>query len=97
MWNGSSSISWDSVPPAPFVEAFFQLNSIQNGIGQPDGIARYWLDGQLIIDVTDTYLRTGAHPTMAFMELLIAPYIGGAGSPVAQTMWIDDLTVGDRR
>ena len=30
---------------------------------------------------------------MQFNQLIIAPYIGD-GSPVTQTMWIDNLTVG---
>jgi putative Ig domain-containing protein len=79
-----------------FVEAYFQLNSIQGGIGQLDGIAQYWLDGTLLIDIQDALFRTGAHPTMAFKELIIGPYIG-AGSPVDQTLWIDELLVADGR
>lgn len=79
-----------------FVEAYLQLNSIQNGIGQTDGVVQYWFDGQLVIDHQDVLLRTGAHPTMAFNQLLVAPYIG-SGSPVDQTMWIDELTVATGR
>jgi hypothetical protein len=74
------------------VEAYFQLNSIQNGRGVADGVVRYWFDGQLVIDHTDVLLRTGAHSSMKFNQLMIAPYIG-SGSPVDQTMWVDDLTV----
>jgi len=37
-------------------------------------------------------LRTGAHPTMKFNQLLIGPYIGD-GSPVDQSLWVDNLTV----
>ena len=37
-------------------------------------------------------IRTGEHPDMKFNQFLLAPYIG-CGSPVEQTMWIDDLTV----
>ena len=79
-----------------FVEAYFRLNSIQGGRGQADGVAQYWLDGTPLIDVQDVLFRTGAHPSMAFRELLIGPYIG-AGSPVDQSAWIDDLRVADRR
>jgi len=79
-----------------FVEAYFQLNSIRNGIGVADGIVRYWFDGQLVLEHTDVLLRTGAHPTMKFNQLLVAPYIGD-GSPVDQTMWVDALTVGTAR
>jgi hypothetical protein len=79
-----------------FVEAYFRLNSIQGGIGQSDGVAQYWLDGVLLIDTQDVLFRTGAYPAMAFRELLIGPYIGD-GSPVDQSMWVDDLRVGDGR
>lgn len=78
------------------VEAYYQLNTIANGIGQADGVAQYWVDGTLVIDAHNVLFRTGAHPTMAFDQFLIAPYIGG-GSPVDQTMWVDDLTVGSAR
>ncbi len=79
-----------------FVEAFIQLNSIQSGIGQTDGVVQYWFDGQLVIDHQDVLLRTGAHPTMAFNQFLVLPFIG-SGSPVDQTMWIDELTVATGR
>ncbi len=78
------------------VEAYFQLNSIQSGRGVADGIVRYWFDGQLVIDHTNVLLRTGAHTNMKFNQLMIAPYIG-SGSPVDQTMWVDDLTVATAR
>src|SRR5256712_13153409 len=41
-------------------------------------------------------LRTGAHPNMKFKQLIVAPYIGD-GSPVDQTMWVDNLPVGTGR
>jgi len=75
-----------------FVEAYYQLNSIQGGIGQPDGRIMYYLDGVEVFDYNDVYLRTGQHPNMKFRHLLFAPYIG-AGSPITQTFWIDDLTI----
>ena len=78
------------------MEAYFQLNSIQNGKGLTNGIARYWFDGHLVIEHTDVLLRTGAHPDMKFNQLLVAPYIGD-GSPVDQTMWVDNLTVARAR
>jgi hypothetical protein len=78
------------------VEAYFQLNSIQNGKALNDGVAQYWFDGQLLIDHQNVQLRTGANPTMKFIQFLIAPYIG-VGSPVAQTMWVDDVVVATGR
>lgn len=78
------------------VEALFKINSIVNGKGVADGVVQYWYDGQPLIDHHDVILRTGAHPTMAFNQFLIAPYIGD-GSPLEQTMWIDDLLVATDR
>jgi hypothetical protein len=75
-----------------FIEAFFKLNSIQNGKGIADGQIKYWFDGELIINHENVMLRTGQHADMKFNQLMIAPYIGD-GSPVTQTFWIDDLTV----
>lgn len=79
-----------------FVEAYFQLNSIQNGKGMTDGIVRYWFDGQLLIEHTNVLFRTGVHPNMKFNQFLIGPYIGD-GSPVDQTMWVDDVTLARAR
>ena len=79
-----------------FVEAYFQLNTIVNGIGQADGVAQYWFNGILIIDRHDILFRTGAHPTLQFSQFLIAPYIGD-GSPVDQSMWLDNLRLATSR
>jgi uncharacterized protein YjdB len=79
-----------------FVEAYFQLNSIVNGIGQPDGVMQYWFNGALIIDRHDILYRTGAHPTLQFSQFLIAPYIGD-GSPVDQSMFVDNLRLATGR
>ena len=79
-----------------FVEAYFKLNSIVSNKGVNDGIVQYWFDGQLIIDKRDVLLRTGANPTMQFNQFVIAPYIGD-GSPITQSMWIDNLTVATAR
>jgi hypothetical protein len=74
------------------VEAYYQLNTIANGKAQKDGVAQYWFNGQLLIDHHDIVFRTAAHPTMRFKTFLIAPYIGD-GSPVTQSMWVDDLVI----
>lgn len=79
-----------------FVEAYFQLNTIVNGIGQANGVMQYWFNGTLIIDRHDILYRTGAHPTLQFSQFLIGPYIGD-GSPVDQSMWIDNLRVATAR
>ncbi len=78
------------------VEAYYQLNTIVNGIGQANGVMQYWFNGTLVIDRHDILFRTGAHPTIQFNQFLIAPYIGD-GSPVDQSMWIDNLRVATAR
>ncbi len=78
------------------VEAYFQLNTIGAGKGAADGIVQYWFDGRLLIDHQNVLFRTATHPTMMFNQFLIAPYIG-VGSPVAQTMWVDDLVLATGR
>lgn len=79
-----------------FVEAYFQLNTVMAGIGQPDGVMQYWFNGTLIIDRHDILYRTGAHSTIQFNQFLIAPYIGD-GSPVDQSIFIDNLRVATAR
>ena len=75
------------------IEAFFKMNTISGSVGQPDGIIRHWLDGVLQIEHTDVIMRTNENATMQWEQLILAPYIGD-GSPITQTMWVDELTVG---
>lgn len=78
------------------IEAYHQLNTVVGGIGQRDGVLQFWYDGTLLVDRHDVYYRTGQYPTMQFTQLVMAPYMspnGGTGSPVDQSMWIDNLTV----
>lgn len=79
-----------------FVEALFLLNSIVDGKGVADGTLRMWVDGEIVVDAAGVMLRTGQHPTMRFNQFLIAPYIGD-GSPVEQTMWVDEIVVATGR
>lgn len=72
------------------------LNSIVGGIGQTDGICRYWWDNVLVWERTNLIMRTGTRPTLKMNQFLFAPYIGD-GSPVTQTTYIADLTVGTER
>jgi len=62
------------------IEFYVALNTIVDGIGQRDGIWRYWLNGELITERTNLLFRTGAHPEMAFNQFLLQPYILSAGS-----------------
>ena len=88
------------IPASPFakgvwneIEVYFQMNSIVNGIGQADGVMMAWLNGANILNKTNISYRTGQDATKMWNQFIIGPYIGD-GSPIAQTMWIDELTVG---
>ena len=59
-------------------------------------MVRYWYDGELLIDHDDVLLRTGQHPDMMFNQFMVFPYIGD-GSPIDQTMWLDNLTIATGR
>lgn len=74
------------------VQAYFKLNSIANGRGVPDGLAQYWVDGELLVDRRNVLFRTAVHEAMRFDQFILSPYIGD-GSPVAQTMWLDDIVL----
>lgn len=74
------------------VEGYFKLNTVSAGVGVADGVMKYWYDGVLIISDSSVIMRTGQYPNMMFNQFLMSPYIGD-GSPVDQTMWVDDLVV----
>lgn len=69
------------------------LNSIVGGVGQLDGICRYYWDNALQFQRTNLIMRTGTRPTIKFNQFSIIPFIGN-GSPVTQTIWFADLQVG---
>lgn len=74
------------------VVSYWRLNDIEDGIGVPNGVLRYWVDDEQLVAHDAILMRTGAHPDMVFDQFIIAPYIGD-GSPVDQTMWVDDLEI----
>ena len=88
--GSSSKTDWH------FVEVYFRMNSIQNGVGVADGKIRWVQDGKTLIKHDHVLLRTGSHAALKFAQHAIAPYIG-VGSPIAQTFWLDDLTVATAR
>jgi hypothetical protein len=93
-WKAASKLFTDD--HWHFIEAYVKLNGVQGGKAVNDGVVQYWFDRRLVIDHSDVLLRTGANATMRFNQIAIAPYIGD-GSPIAQSMWIDDLTVASDR
>jgi len=92
---------WDS-PSANFANnawhrfaAYFAMNSISGGVPQANGVIRCWVDGLRVVNHANVYLRTAQYATQKFNQLALLPYIGD-GSPIAQDMWIDSLTVADQ-
>jgi hypothetical protein len=101
VWKSSSLYFQDGQGPYykgdwHHIEAYFALNSIEHGKGVANGTIQYWYDGVEVINHNNVLIRTGQYPKMKFNQLLVAPYIGD-GSPVDQTIWIDDLTVATSR
>lgn len=95
-WNGRK---WEGMQNFALntwhkVETYLQMNSISSNHAAADGIMRLWINGTLVIDNSNMVFRTNQHPTMKWKTLVIAPWFGD-GSPLAQTMWIDELTVSD--
>jgi hypothetical protein len=98
---GSDNAFQDSPGPSykndwHFVEVYFEMNSIQGGIGVPDGKIRWVQDGQVLISYDKILMRTNANATMQFNQFAMLPYIGD-GSPVNQSFWVDNLTVATAR
>jgi hypothetical protein len=79
------------------VEAFVKLNTIADGKGVRNGQLKMWVDGKQIVNVNDALLRTARHPNMKFNQVMMGPFIGGGGSPVEQTMWVDDVILATER
>lgn len=100
-WYNSRNLSGAvAMPPGNTawhtVECEVILNSVVGGIGQLDGICRYWWNGVLVWERTNLIMRTGTRSNLKFNQFLFAPYIGN-GSPVTQTVYISDLTVATAR
>jgi hypothetical protein len=91
IWKPGSS----SIPTNQWVhvETYYKMNSISGNIGQADGVMKMWIDGVNIINSTNVVYRTNQDATKKWAQFVLAPYIG-SGSPITQTMWIDELTVG---
>jgi hypothetical protein len=89
-WKAStSSVSTNSWH---HVEVYFKMNTISGGKGQSNGIMQEWIDGSQVINHSDVLYRTNQDATKKWAQFVLAPWIGD-GSPIAQTMWLDELTV----
>jgi hypothetical protein len=94
-----SSNAWkdvaSSVPKDQWVhvETYLRMNTMSGNKGQADGLMKLWIDGVPVINHPNIVYRTNQDATKKWSQFVLAPYMGD-GSPVAQTMWIDELTVG---
>jgi hypothetical protein len=79
-----------------FVEVYYEMNTIEGGVGVPNGKIRWVQDGQVLISSDQILLRTAQHATLRFDQFAMLPYIG-PGSPVAQSLFIDDIVVATAR
>jgi hypothetical protein len=99
-WKGRFASFGDVAPHEKqrwqHVEVYFQLNSVADGRGVPDGRIRWVQGGQTLIESDRILFRTGAHPQMKFNQLALLPYMFD-GSPRDQRMWIDSLVVATAR
>ena len=91
MWNMSPA----SIPKNDWVhvEVYLRMNSIGDGKGVADGIMQTWINGTQVLDKSNILYRTAQDATKKWSQFILAPYIGD-GAPIAQTMWMDELTVG---
>jgi hypothetical protein len=74
------------------IDYHLKMNTISNGVARADGILQQWVNGVPTIQKTNMVYRTGQQPTKKWKQLFLGPYIGD-GSPIAQTMWIDELSI----
>jgi hypothetical protein len=81
------------------VEAMFKLNSLNMKNDKPNsnGWLRGWFDGKLVVERNDVVFRSTDFPEIKFNQFLLTPYFGPGLLPHAQTLWIDELAVGNQR
>lgn len=81
------------------VEVYLQMNAISGGVGVPNGVMREYINGTKVEDSETVLFHTNQYPTMNWEEFVLAPYMapsnGNGGAPVAETMYFDELTVGN--
>lgn len=86
-WNVSKP---DKIEPMKWhcVEVMARVSSP----GQNDGVAKLWVNGKLVSDVTGLPLRDLDHAAMLFTLFFVGPYFH-PGSPKDQVHWVDQIVV----
>jgi hypothetical protein len=95
-WRGWSAGSVATDDAWHLVELYYEMNSIDGGIGVPDGKLRWVQDGQTLLCKDDVLLRTGAHEAQRLVQLATGLYMD-APPAAPQTLWIDHLVVATGR
>jgi hypothetical protein len=94
-----SAYAWKSANnPVPkdqwvHIEAYYRMNTIRSNVGGADGVMQMWIDGVNVFNLGRVIYRTKQDETKKWAQFVLAPYIGD-GSPISQTMWLDELAVG---
>ena len=76
------------------LDTYIQMNTVTDGVANADGQVIQWVNGASVSGANDVMFRTNQHPAMGFRQVVLGPWIGD-GSPIAQTMYIDELEVYD--
>jgi hypothetical protein len=75
------------------IELHLKMNDIVNNVGVYNGIMKEWIDGALSINRSDVLFRTNQDANKKWAQIFLGPFIGD-GSPIPQTMWFDELIIG---
>ena len=92
-WRASTSLTkgaWHEI------EYYLKMNSISGGVAKADGVLQMWIDGNQAISKSNITYRTNQQADKKWNQLFLGPYMG-SGSPIDQTMWIDELAIGTTR
>ena len=85
-----------TVPSGEWVRMryYVKMNTFNLGVGQFDGILRVWVNDSLAVEQTSVLYASGDYASTLWDKIIIAPWIGD-GSPISQSMWLDELKVYD--
>jgi hypothetical protein len=96
--NWYSSNTWKSqgisIPESDWVKitAYIKTNTFTAGVANFDGIMKLWVNDSLAIESNTVLYAAGGYEGATWNKIALAPWIGD-GSPVNQTMWLDELEI----
>lgn len=98
--DGTDYSSWNrwkgdvSVPVNEWVKitSYIKSNTVTGGVANFDGILKTWVNDSLAVSSETVQFVTGAYDGKKWDKIILFPYIGD-GSPISQSMWIDELEV----